>query len=181
MTISVFLFLLIVFFMVFFLIRYRRSRNPHPGEFSGNRLMETLWVVVPTILVLTMFVYGLTGFTFLRRAPADSFHIKVISKQWSWIFEYDTGKRSAQLVVPVGRNVRVELVSQDVIHSFFVPAFRIKQDTVPGMTTYAWFNATQTGTYVILCAEYCGVAHSLMRAKLVVMTPELFDAWYGGG
>ncbi len=181
--ILVFLFLLlflIVFLMVYFIVRYRRSRNPVPADISGNTFLEILWVVIPTIIVMTMFVYGLQGYIFLRSAPADSMHVKVISRQWSWLFQYDNGTSSSQLVAPLGKNVRLELVSEDVIHGFFVPAFRIKQDAVPGMTTTAWFNATVAGSYDILCTQYCGVGHSAMLAKLIVVPPDQFAQWYAG-
>jgi cytochrome c oxidase subunit 2 len=181
--IAAFAFLLlfaILFLMVYFLVRYRRSRNPQPADISGNALLEVLWIVVPTLLVLSMFYYGLTGFRFLLRAPADSLHVKVISRQWSWQFIYDNGVQSTDLVVPLGRNVRVELSSEDVIHSFFVPAMRIKQDAVPGMKTQAWFRASEAGTFDILCAEYCGQRHSAMLARLNVVPEDQFAKWYAG-
>jgi cytochrome c oxidase subunit 2 len=177
---SFLLFFAIVFLMVYFVVRYRRSRNPVPSPISGNLPLEILWIVLPTVIVLTMFVYGLTGFTFLRSVPADSLKITVISRQWSWLFQYENGVKSRDLVVPAGKSVDLELSSQDVIHSFFVPAFRIKQDCVPGMRTRTWFKALQTGTYDILCAEYCGTLHSSMLAKLVVVPQAQFDTWYAG-
>ncbi|MDD1750252.1 MAG: cytochrome c oxidase subunit II, partial [Methanothrix sp.] len=124
------LFFIIVFLMAYFAVRYRRSRNPNPADISGNTFLEILWVVVPTLLVLTMFVYGLTGFSFLRHPPADSLHVKVVSRQWAWLFQYDNGVTSQTLAAPINHDVRLELTSQDVIHGFFVPAFRIKQDAV---------------------------------------------------
>ncbi len=181
--IAVFGFLLlfaIVFLMVYFLVRYRRARNPKPTEIPGNALLEALWIVLPTLLALTMFVYGLTGFRFLRRPPPDSLHVKVIARQWSWQFVYDNGISASDLVAPLGRNVRVELNSEDVIHGFFVPAFRIKQDAVPGMKTQAWFRATESGTFDILCSQYCGQRHSAMLSRLIVVPPEQFDRWYAG-
>jgi cytochrome c oxidase subunit 2 len=174
------LFFAIVFLLVYFAVRFRRSRNPKPTEIPGNTLLEVLWITMGTLLVLTMFFYGLTGFRFLRRVPAGSLHVKVVSRQWSWLFEYDNGLKATDLVAPVGKKVQVELTSQDVIHSFFVPAFRIKQDAVPGMRTQAWFQATQAGTFDILCAEYCGQRHSAMRARLIVVSPGEFADWYAG-
>lgn len=170
----------IVFLMVYFLVRYRRARNPQPTEIPGNTPLEVIWIVLSVLLVLTMFVYGLTGFRFLRRPPPDSLHVKVIARQWSWQFVYDNGITSSDLVAPLGRNVRAELTSEDVIHGFFVPAFRIKQDAVPGMKTQAWFRATQSGTFDILCSQYCGQRHSAMLARLIVVSPEQFDRWYAG-
>jgi cytochrome c oxidase subunit 2 len=181
--IAAFAFLLlfgIVFLMVYFLVRYRRARNPKPTEIPGNTPLEVTWIVLANLLVLTMFVYGLTGFRFLRRPPQDSLHVKVIARQWSWQFVYENGVTSSDLVAPLGKNVRVELTSEDVIHGFFVPAFRIKQDAVPGMRTQAWFRATQSGTFDILCSQYCGQRHSAMLARLIVVPPAQFDQWYGG-
>ncbi len=177
---SILLFFAIVFLMLYFVFRYRRSRNPNPRPISGNLPLEILWIVLPTIVVMTMFVYGLTGFTFLRTVPADSFKVNVIARQWSWLFEYENGLKSRDLVVPVGRPVVAEITSQDVVHSFFVPAFRVKEDAVPGMKTRAWFKATQTGTYDIMCSEYCGTLHSSMLAKLIVAPQDQFDKWYAG-
>ncbi len=179
-TFAVLLFLAVVFLMVAFLVRYRRSRHPRSTEIPGNALLEVLWIVLPTLLVLTMFFYGLTGFNFLRHPPADSMSVHVVSRQWTWQFVYQNGRQSPALIVPVGRDVRLALTSEDVIHGFFVPAFRIKQDAVPGMTTQAWFNAVTPGTFDILCTQYCGTGHSAMLAKLVAVSPELFDRWYAG-
>jgi cytochrome c oxidase subunit 2 len=180
LAMSVLLLFLIFFFMVFFLVRYRASRNPVPSELPESPLIEALWVVVPTLLVTTMFIYGLTGFRFLRSAPEGSLLVKVHARQWSWLFEYDNGRKSADLIVPLGRNVRCELISADVIHGFYVPAFRIQQDAVPGLKTYVWFNATAMGSYYILCSQYCGRKHSAMLAKLIVVPPDQFEAWRQG-
>jgi cytochrome c oxidase subunit 2 len=174
------LFFAIVFLMVYFLVRYRRSRNPQPTEIEGHTGLEILWIGLATLLVLTMFFYGLAGFRFLRRAPADSLPVKVTARQWSWLFEYPNGLKSVELIAPLGRNIRLEFHSEDVIHSFYVPALRIKQDTVPGMTTRAWFRAGQTGSFDVLCAEYCGERHSAMLTKLIVLPPQQFAQWYAG-
>lgn len=177
---SLLLFFAIVFLMLYFLVRYRRSRNPRPTEIEGHTGLEILWIGLSTLLVLTMFFYGLAGFRILRRAPPDSLPVKVTARQWSWLFEYPNGLKSVDLIAPLGRNLRLELRSQDVIHSFYVPALRIKQDAVPGMTTQAWFRAGQTGSFDILCAEYCGERHSAMLAKLIVLPPQQFALWYAG-
>jgi cytochrome c oxidase subunit 2 len=180
LAMSVLLLFLIFFFMIFFLVRYRASRNPVPSELPESPLIEALWVVVPTLLVTTMFIYGLTGFRFLRSAPEGSLPVKVHARQWSWLFEYDSGRKSADLIVPLGRNVRCELISADVIHGFYVPAFHIQQDAVPGMKTFVWFKATAMGSYYILCSQYCGRKHSAMIAKLIVVPPDQFEAWRQG-
>jgi cytochrome c oxidase subunit 2 len=175
------MFFLIVFFMAYFLVRYRSSRNPVPEELHGDILMEAAWVIIPTLIMLTMFYYGLTGFTYLRSSPSNSMTVKVHARQWSWLFEYDNGTRSPDLIVPINKNIRCELSSDDVIHGFYVPAFRIQQDTLPGLKTEAWFNASVPGTYDILCSQYCGLKHSQMLAKLIVVSQEKFDTWLAGG
>jgi cytochrome c oxidase subunit II len=178
--ISILLFGLILFFMVYFTVRYRQSRNPVPQELHYNPLLEVAWVIVPTIIVLTMFFYGLTGFKFFRNEPKDCIHVKVWARQWSWLFEYDNGRKSPDMVVPVGRNVCCELISTDVIHGFYVPAFRLQQDMVPGLKTSVWFNATELGNNYILCSQYCGRSHSAMIAKIYVVPPDQFDLWMKG-
>jgi cytochrome c oxidase subunit II len=180
LALSALLLFLIMFFMIYFLVRYRQARNPTPSELAGSPLLETIWVVVPTLLVTTMFIYGLTGFRFLRAAPVGSMVVKVHARQWSWLFEYANGKKSPDLIAPLGRNVRCDLFSDDVIHGFYVPAFRIQQDAVPGLKTEVWFNATAPGSYYILCSQYCGRKHSAMIAKLIVVPPDQFDAWMQG-
>jgi cytochrome c oxidase subunit II len=174
------LFYLIVFFMVLFTVRYRKARNPVPRELPESRLIEVVWVVVPTLLVIPMFVYGLMGFQFLRAVPADSIPVKVHARQWSWLFEYANGKRSPDLVVPLGKDVSCDLISEDVIHGFYIPAFRIQQDAVPGVKCKVWFNATTLGSNYILCSQYCGLRHSAMIAKVYVVPPDQFDAWISG-
>ena len=178
---SFLLFFGIVFFMVYFLVRYRRSRNPVATEIHGNAWLEVLWVVLPTALALAMFGYGLTGYQFLRSPPAGALDVAVHSRQWSWLFEYPNGARSPDLVVPVGRDVRLTLTSDDVIHAFYAPAFHIQVDTVPGMKTQAWFRGPSVGSYDILCAQYCGQGHSSMLAKLYVVPAQDYARWYGGG
>jgi cytochrome c oxidase subunit 2 len=174
------LFFLIVFFMVFFLVRYRTARNPVAQELKSSPLLEIIWVIVPTLLVTTMFIYGLSGFRFLRAVPADSINVKVYARQWSWLFEYENGKKSADLVVPMGKNVACELISQDVIHGFYIPALRVQQDVVPGLRTKVWFNVMTPGSNYILCSQYCGLKHSAMMAKVIAVAPDQFDAWMHG-
>ncbi len=181
LAISLLMFFLIVFFMVYFLVRYRRSRNPVPEELHGDVFLETVWVIVPMLIMLSMFYYGMTGFVFLRNPPANSINVKVHARQWSWLFEYANGTKSPDLVIPLGKNIRCELSSDDVIHGFYIPAFRIQQDALPGFKTEAWFNATVPGTYDILCSQYCGLKHSDMLAKLVVVSSDQFDTWLAGG
>ncbi len=182
--IAAFAFLLlfgIVFFLVYYAVRYRASRNPVPTDIHGNNLLEVVWVVLPTLLALAMFFYGLTGYNFLRRAPAGSFDATVHAKQWTWLFEYPDGTKLPELVVPAGRDVKLTIVSEDVIHGFYLPGYRIQVDAVPGMKTYAWFKASRVGVFDILCTVYCGINHSGMLAKLYVMPQDRYDAWKAGG
>ena len=181
LAITVFLLAVITFLMVYFVIRYHRKRSPQPAEIKENTWLEIIWTVVPTLLVLTMFYYGLTGFNFLKRAPQDAMKVKVIARQWSWLFEYENGLRSTELKVPVGKPIKLLLTSQDVIHSFYAPAFRIKQDVVPGMVNSLWFQSTEVGEFDVLCSQYCGLQHAKMLTKIMVLPEEEFKKWYQTG
>jgi cytochrome c oxidase subunit 2 len=181
LAITIFLFVLITFLMVYFVVRYQKKRNPHPTDIHENIWLEIVWTVVPILLVLTMFYYGLTGFNFLKKAPVDAMKVKVIARQWSWLFEYENGMKSTELKVPVGKPVKLSLTSQDVIHGFYTPAFRIKQDVVPGMTNTLWFQPTGEGTFDVFCTQYCGLQHANMATKIVVLPVEEFNQWYQKG
>src|SRR5208283_3321705 len=172
------LLVLVTFFMVFFVIRYSRKRNPNPEQIEGNVLLEIIWTVIPTVLVIVMFYAGWSDFSYIRNAPDDAMPVQVTGMQWSWQFEYKNGKQSNVLNVPLGKPVKLILTSADVIHSLYIPAFRIKEDAVPGMKTHLWFNAGEIGSYDIFCTEYCGVGHSHMLSKVVVMAQDAFDKWY---
>jgi cytochrome c oxidase subunit 2 len=180
LVICVFLLGLITFLMVYFVIRYRREKHPQPADIEGSTWLEITWTVIPTLIVLTMFYYGLTGFEFLKKVPPGAMMVKVIARQWSWLFQYENGIQDPELRVPVGKPVKLLLTSQDVIHGFYAPAFRIKQDAVPGMTNYLWFQPTQVGTFDVMCSQYCGLEHSHMLTKIVVLPEEEFTMWYQG-
>jgi cytochrome c oxidase subunit 2 len=164
--------------MVYFVIRYRREKHPKPADIEGSTWLEITWTVIPTLIVLTMFYYGLTGFQFLKKVPEGAMVVKVIARQWSWLFQYENGAKDPELRVPVGKPVKLLLTSQDVIHGFYAPAFRIKQDAVPGMETTLWFQPTQTGTFDVMCSQYCGLEHSHMLTKIIVLPQEEFIKWY---
>src|SRR4030043_107562 len=181
LVVTVFLLCLITFLMVYFVIRYQKRRNPQPVDVHENIWLEILWTIVPTLLVLTMFFYGLTGFNFLKRAPEGAMKVKVIARQWSWLFEYENGVKANELKVPVGKPINLLLTSQAVIHSFYMPAFKTKQDAVPGMVNHLWFKPTEVGTYDVLCAEYCGMQHSYMLTKVTVVPEEEFNQWFQKG
>jgi cytochrome c oxidase subunit 2 len=165
--------------MIYFLVRYRRSKNPNPAQIADNATLETLWTVLPTILVLVMFYYGWAGFKVMRDIPDDAMPVTVKAQMWSWVFEYENGKQSTELIVPTGRPVKLNLESADVIHSFFVPAFRLKEDCMPGRTNTAWFEATRDGEFNIFCAEYCGERHSAMLSVVKSIPAKEFDKWLG--
>ena len=164
--------------MVVFLVRYNRGRHPRPEPVKESFLLEIVWTIVPTILVICMFYFGWVDFDYIRNPPKDAMDVQVTARQWSWLFEYDNGKRSDVLNVPLGRPVKLLMTSVDVIHCLFIPAYRIKEDCVPGLTTHLWFTANEAGTYDIFCTEYCGVGHSHMRTKLVIMSADDFRRWH---
>ncbi len=176
--IAVFLLALITFLMVYFVLRYHRRRHPQPENIVGRKWLEIFWTIVPTLLVLTMFFYGLKGFHYLKKIPEGAMRVKVTARQWSWLFEYENGLKSSELIVPLGKAIHLALTSQDVIHSFYIPAFKVKQDVVPGMVNHLWFRAPEAGSYDVLCAEYCGVQHSYMLTKVIVLKEEDFQKWY---
>ena len=177
-AISVVLLVIVTIVMLFFLFRYNRKRHPEPEEVSEALWLEILWTIIPTALALSMFYSGWVNFEFIRNSPKDAMTVNVVGREWSWLFTYDNGRQSGTLRVPLGRPVRLVLTSADVIHSFYIPAFRIKEDCVPGMKTYMWFNANEAGKYDIFCTEYCGVGHSRMLAKVIVMNAAEYDKWY---
>jgi cytochrome c oxidase subunit 2 len=164
--------------MVVFLIKYNRKRHPRPELVKESILLEIVWTVVPTILVIVMFYVGWVNFAYIRNPPKDAMTVQVTARQWSWLFTYDNGRQNDVLNIPLGRPVKLLMTSVDVVHSLFIPAYRIKEDCVPGLTTHLWFTANETGTYDIFCTEYCGVGHSHMRSKLVIMTADDFRKWY---
>lgn len=172
--------LLITLVAVYFTIRYSRKRHPEAVEIPGNWRLEVIWTVIPTILVMIIFSYGWEAYRALREIPADAMEVKVTARMFSWNFTYPNGRECGDLLVPAGRPVRLDIVSQDVIHGLFIPAFRLKRDAVPGMTNQAWFLPATEGTYEIFCSAYCGPKHYGMTASVVAVAPDVFDAWLAG-
>lgn len=165
--------------MLIFLVRYRRSKHPHPEPSPHSSFwLETTWTVIPTLIVLSMFWYGWEGYTTLTNVPPDAMKVEVIGRQWSWEFRYPNGRSSEKLYVPVDKAVVLDITSEDVIHSFYVPAFRVKKDAVPGMHTHLWFRAPAKGSYDAFCAEYCGVGHSAMITTVEALPEHQFEEWY---
>ena len=182
---SILLLLGITATMVTFVIRYRRSRTPEPtSQARSNIWLEIVWTALPTVLVMAMFYYGWTGYLSLRNVPRDALEVTATARMWSWSFTYANGKTSPKLYVPVGKPVVVDLVSEDVLHGFFIPAFRVKHDVVPGMKNHVWFVADRAGSYDLFCSVYCGTAHSNMISTVEAVPPAAFAAWLrqkGGG
>ncbi|MFT5232621.1 MAG: cytochrome c oxidase subunit 2 [Candidatus Krumholzibacteriia bacterium] len=176
---SVLLLIGVTFTMIYFVVKYRRSKNPNPAQIEGSVTLETLWTVLPTILVLVMFYYGWSGFKVMRDIPEDALEVTVHAQKWAWAFEYPDGRKTTELIVPTDRSVSLHLESSDVIHSFFVPAFRMKEDCVPGRHNVAWFRSIRDGEYNIFCAEYCGELHSKMLGIVKSIPQAEFDEWYG--
>ncbi len=176
--ISLFFLVTITAAMIYFVVRYNRKRNPKPKDVKDNTRLEILWTAIPTLLVIVMFWYGWIGYTPMRRIPEGALTIKATGRMWSWNFEYENGKQSEFLVVPVGKPVKLQLYSPDVLHSLYIPAFRIKEDVVPGINNVMWFQSDKPGEYDILCAEYCGLRHSYMLSKVIVKPLEEYLAWY---
>ena len=173
----------LVFGMVtIFAIKYRRrSDDEQPEQNHGNLALELSWTIIPLFIGLFVFLLGADVFFRLQRAPADPLEIYAVGKQWMWKIQHESGKREINtLHVPKGQPVRVTMTSEDVLHDFFIPAFRVKNDVIPGRYTTLWFEATQLGEFHLFCAEYCGTQHSGMIGKVIVMDPTDYHDWLMG-
>src|SRR5271154_2280578 len=168
--------------IVVFALRYRQRHGVEAEQIEGSTALEITWSVIPLGIFMVIFVWGAVIYFKERTPPRGATEVYVVAKQWMWKLEHEEGQREInELHVPVGRDVKMILTSQDVIHSFYVPAFRIKQDVLPGRYTTAWFRATKPGVYHLFCAEYCGSQHSGMIGQVVVMEPAQYQAWLSGG
>jgi cytochrome c oxidase subunit 2 len=168
--------------IIVFAIKYRRRPGREAEQIEGSNALELTWSIIPFAIFIFVFVWGAVLYFRGRTPPQDSAEIYTVAKQWMWKFQHVEGQREInQLHVPVGRDVRLIMTSQDVIHSFYVPAFRIKQDVLPGRYTVTWFRATKPGTYHLFCAEYCGTMHSGMVGDVIVMKPAEYEQWLSGG
>ena len=176
--ISIFFLVGITATMIVFVVKYRESKNPKPTQIKENPLVELTWIVIPLILVLVMFYYGYISFAVTRRVPKDAMVVTATGKMWSWEFDYGNGKISPDLVLPINKPVKLNLVSPDVVHSLFISAFRVKEDCVPGKANYMWFIPQMEGQFEILCTEYCGLRHSYMEAKAIVKTQDEYEKWF---
>jgi cytochrome c oxidase subunit 2 len=181
--ITIFFSTVITALIIYFAVKYRRrSDGEVPRPNAGSLTLETLWSVIPLLIAMTIFAWGTSVYFKLYRTPKEAMDIFVVGKQWMWKFQHAEGQREInELHVPVGARVRLTMTTEDVIHSFYVPAFRIKSDVVPGRYTSAWFEATKTGRFYLFCAEYCGTNHSGMGGYVVVMEPTEYQQWLSGG
>lgn len=172
----------IVVAVFFFALKYReKEKFATPEEMHGSMVLETVWSIIPFVISMTIFLGGAIVFFNQYTPPEDSMEIYVVGKQWMWKAQHQTGQREInELHVPVGRNVKLTMTTEDVLHSFYVPAFRTKADVVPGRYSYLWFNATKSGKYRLFCAEYCGLNHSGMGGWVYVMEQSDFDNWLSG-
>jgi cytochrome c oxidase subunit 2 len=178
-------FTLLIFVLIFvFAVKYRRSVHPHPVQIEGSLPLELAWTLIPLGICMIFFAWGSLIYFQEARPPKGAMEVYVVGKQWMWKFEHETGQREInQLHVPVGADVKMVMSSQDVIHSFFVPAFRVKADVLPGRYSSLWFHPTKVGTYHLFCSQYCGTDHSGMIGQVIVMEPYAYQAWLtnGGG
>jgi cytochrome c oxidase subunit 2 len=168
--------------IVVFALQYRRRKGVVAEQIEGSTALEITWSIIPLGIFIMIFMWGAVIYFTERTPPRGATEVYVVAKQWMWKLQHEEGQREInELHVPVGRDVKLILTSQDVIHSFYVPAFRIKQDVLPGRYTTAWFHPTKAGTYHLFCAEYCGTQHSGMIGQVVVLEPAQYQAWLSGG
>jgi cytochrome c oxidase subunit 2 len=180
--VTAFFTLLIALLILYFGIKYRRGspadRTPPKGHFYA---LEIAWIVIPFALTMVMFWWGAKIYFEIARPPIDAIQVNVVGRQWMWKFQHPEGRSEInELHVPRGQPVVLKMISEDVIHSMFVPDFRVKQDVLPGRYTELWFDATQTGPHHLFCAEYCGAKHSEMIGRVVVLEPSDYEAWLEG-
>jgi cytochrome c oxidase subunit II len=180
-AISVFFLVLITGLMIYFVLKYSRKKHPKAQNIAGSVPLEILWTVIPTILVLFMFYFGWRGYKEMSNIPENSMVVNVTAQMWKWNFKYENGRVSDTLYVPVNRPVKVILNSLDVNHSFYIPAFRVKKDVIPGKKNTSWFKATEVGSFNMFCAEYCGLNHSYMYTQVVVLPENNFNTWLNTG
>ena len=179
LSVITFFFIAISITIVYFLIKYRAKEGRVAKQIEGNDTLEVIWTVIPLILVLIMFWLGWRGWKPLfSKAPKDAMVVNTISRMWQFGFEYENGKKTDTLYIPVGKAVKLDLESLDIIHSIYIPAFRLKQDMVPGDNKSVWFIANEPGRHDLFCTEYCGLRHSYMYTSIVVMPEDEFEQWY---
>jgi len=177
---------LIAFFIFYFMVRYKRSSPNQVGvylkEGHNTMILEATWIIVPLFIALGIFAWGARIYFAAARPPPDAKQFYVVGKQWMWKIEHPGGRREInELHVPRGQAVKLKMTSEDVVHSFFIPAMRVKADVIPGRYSTMWFNADTVGTYHLFCTQYCGTEHSRMVGRVIVMEPADYERWMGGG
>jgi cytochrome c oxidase subunit II len=179
--IAAILFISIAVGMMIILFRYNHKRHPQAATFKGSIPAEIIWIVFPTLIVIGMFISGWKSYLISRTPPPGTLNVEVTGRKWSWSFTYKNGLTSDVLYVPANHSVFLNMKTLDVLHGFYAPAFRIKRDLVPGMTTTLWFQTKDPGTSDIMCSQYCGLGHSSMHTTIIVLPQEEFDKWYASG
>ncbi len=175
--ISVFFLVGLTILMIVFIYKYRRDKHPKAIQNEGSTKLEVIWTVIPLVLVLVMFYFGWMGWRPMKHPPEEAMHVKAIARMWKFQFEYENGKITDSLYVPINEPVILDLVALDVLHSLYIPAFRVKEDMVPGQKKVMWFIPGTAGEFNLFCTEYCGLEHSYMLSGVRVMPKEEFDAW----
>ena len=168
----------LTFTMLYFVYKYNKKKNPVATQIRGSATLEVIWSVIPVILVLVMFYYGWGAWTPMTKPPKDTFNIKLVARMWNFTFEYENGKKTDTLFVPQNKAIKISLNSMDVVHGFYVPAFRLKVDIVPGREKMSWFIPQVAGNYDLFCSEYCGMNHSYMITMIKVLPEDVFNKWY---
>ncbi|MEI7676653.1 MAG: cytochrome c oxidase subunit II [Bacteroidales bacterium] len=175
--VSIFFLVGLTALMIFFIVKYRKSKHPVAIQVKDSTALEITWTTIPLILVLVMFYLGWAGFLPMRQVPKDAMRVKAIGKMWKWSFDYPGNKEADTLVLPINKPVKIDLFSPDVLHGFSVPSFRIKEDVVPGKNNYSWFIPGEIGEYDLFCTVYCGVSHSYMRGIIKIVSQKDYDKW----
>ncbi len=183
LAMSAFFSLLIALFIFFFFLKFRRREAGEVGsQAHGSMALEVVWSVIPLVITMVLFVWGAVIFIEMKTVPEDATEYWATAKQWMWKFQHPEGQREInQLHLPVGETIKLTMTSEDVIHSFYVPAFRVKQDVLPGRYTTVWFQPNRVGTYHLFCTEYCGTEHAQMIGSVTVMEPADYEKWLAGG
>ncbi len=175
--ISIFFLIALTIVMLVFIRKYRRDKHPKAIQNEGSTKLEIIWTVIPLFLVLLMFYFGWAGWKPMTNPPEDARHVTAIARMWNFKFEYENGKFMDTLYLPVNEPVILDLVALDVLHSLYIPAFRVKEDMVPGREKVMWFIPERVGVYDLFCTEYCGLEHSYMYTSVRVMEQDDFEDW----
>jgi len=177
LCISAFFLIGLTIVMIVFISKYKKEKHPKAIQNEGSTTLEIIWTVIPLLLVLVMFYFGWMGWRPMKNPPEEAMHVKAVARMWQFSFQYENGKFTDTLYVPVGEPVILDLVALDVLHALYIPAFRVKEDMVPGQDKTMWFIPGTEGQFDLFCAEYCGLEHSYMFTSVNVMPKEEFEKW----